>query len=142
MVRLSMILSVRYRNHFPVVQFQNQAHIWNPRGTGHVFKTIWGAPNSFLLFYRRRRRRKLTPRPGPPGAPNMLMAPQIFYIFFSYYSFTAAEGGGYLNGRHRHPNEGAQGTQRWRRGRHFPGGATSPLGEGNPAEGGSSRVCF
>jgi len=101
-----------------------------------------GAPNSFLLFYRRRRRRKLTPRPGPPGAPNMLMAPQIFYIFFSYYSFTAAEGGGYLNGRHRHPNEGAQGTQRWRRGRHFPGGATSPLGEGNPAEGGSSRVCF
>ena len=39
----SVILSVRYRNHFPVVQFQNQAHIWNPHGTGPVFKTIWGA---------------------------------------------------------------------------------------------------
>ena len=39
----SVILSVRYRNHFPVVKFQNQAHIWNPHGTGHVFKTIWGA---------------------------------------------------------------------------------------------------
>ena len=43
----SVILSVRYRNHFPVVQFQNQAHIWNPHGTGHVFKTIW-APQFFL----------------------------------------------------------------------------------------------
>ena len=43
----SVILSVRYRNHFPVVRFQNQAHIWNPHGTGHVFKIIWvavGAP--------------------------------------------------------------------------------------------------
>ena len=42
-VTLSVILSVRYRNHFPVVRFQNQAHIWNPHGTGQVFKTIWGA---------------------------------------------------------------------------------------------------
>ena len=42
-LRGSVILSVRYINHFPVVQFQNQAHIWNPHGTGHVFKTIWGA---------------------------------------------------------------------------------------------------
>ena len=40
---LSVILFVCYRNHFPVVGFQNQAHIWNPHGTGHVFKTIWGA---------------------------------------------------------------------------------------------------
>ena len=39
---LSVILSVRYRNHFPVVQFQNQAYTWNPHGTGQVFKTIWG----------------------------------------------------------------------------------------------------
>ena len=61
MVRPSVILSVRYRNHFPVGQFQNQANIWNPRGAGHVFKTIWGsqapgiwdaegAPNSFIFF--------------------------------------------------------------------------------------------
>ena len=40
---LSVILFVHYRNHFPVVRFQNQAHIWNPHGTGHGFKTIWGA---------------------------------------------------------------------------------------------------
>ena len=40
---LSVILSVRYRNHFPVVQFPNQAYIWNPHGKGQVFKTIWGA---------------------------------------------------------------------------------------------------
>ena len=42
-IRDSVIPSVRYRNHFPVDQFQNQAHIWNPQGTGHVFKPIWGA---------------------------------------------------------------------------------------------------
>ena len=36
-VCLSVILSFRYRNHFPVVQFQNQTYIWNPHGTGHVF---------------------------------------------------------------------------------------------------------
>ena len=48
-----MILFVRYRNHFPVVQFQNQAHIRNPHGTGQVLKTIWGAtgaPNFFFFF--------------------------------------------------------------------------------------------
>ena len=37
----SVILSVRYRNHFSVVRFQNQAHNWNSHGTGHVFKTIF-----------------------------------------------------------------------------------------------------
>ena len=90
---VSVWLSVRYRNHFPVVRFQNQAHIWNPHGTGHVFK--------------------------PFGAPK---AAQIFF-----FSFTAAEGGGCPNGRRRHPNGGAE-------------GAAPPEGEGNPAEGGSSRV--
>ena len=50
MVRPSVILSVRYRNLFPVVQFQNQAHIWNPRGTGHIFKTIWGADGAPIFF--------------------------------------------------------------------------------------------
>ena len=37
----------------PSVQFQNQAHIWNPRGTGHILKTICGAagaPYFFFLF--------------------------------------------------------------------------------------------
>ena len=42
-VCLSVILSIRYRNHFPVVQFHNQTHIWNPYGTGQVIKTIWAA---------------------------------------------------------------------------------------------------
>ena len=36
-------LFVRYRNHFPVVQFQNQAHIRNPHDPAEVFKTIRGA---------------------------------------------------------------------------------------------------
>ena len=42
----SVILFVCHRNHFPVVQFQNQMHIQNPHGTGQVFKTIWGAAGS------------------------------------------------------------------------------------------------
>ena len=33
-VILGFCLFVRYRNPFPVVQFQNQAHIRNPYGTG------------------------------------------------------------------------------------------------------------
>ena len=116
----SVILSVRYRNHFSVVQFQNQAHIWNPQGTGHVFKTIWGAAGARIaFFFRRQRRRKLTPRPGRPRRPN------LFYFLCS----TAAEGGGLLNRRRRRPNEGAEGT--------------TPLeGEGNPAEGGNFASLF
>ena len=61
MVRPSVILSVRYRNHFPVVQFQNQAHIWNPYDPAEVFKTMGAAgarnmgrhrrPNIFKLSY-------------------------------------------------------------------------------------------
>ena len=63
-VILSVCLSVRYRNHFPVVQFQNQAHILNPHGTGQVYKTIWGAegaPN----FGR--------PFQGAPAAPQIVL---------------------------------------------------------------------
>ena len=63
----SVILPVRYRNHFPVVRFQNQAHIWNPHGTGHIFKTIWGAegtPNFGGLW---------RPFQGLPGAPQMIL---------------------------------------------------------------------
>ena len=59
----SVILSVRYRNHFPVVQFQNQAHIWNPRGTGHVFKTFFLSPP------------KAAWADAPSGTP---LAPQIW----------------------------------------------------------------
>ena len=47
----SVILSVRYRNHFPVVRFQNRAHIWNPHGTGHVCKTIWGTEGAPIFFF-------------------------------------------------------------------------------------------
>ena len=39
----SVCLSVRYRNHFAVVQFQNQAHIWNPYDPAEVFKTMGAA---------------------------------------------------------------------------------------------------
>ena len=48
-IRYWVCLFFRYRNHLPVVQFQNQAHIRNPHGTGKVFKTIWGAPIFFSL---------------------------------------------------------------------------------------------
>ena len=41
-----VILFVRYRNHLPVAQFQNQARIRNPHETGQVFKTI-----IFFLYY-------------------------------------------------------------------------------------------
>ena len=78
-VSLQYSCAVRYRNHFPVVRFQNQAHIWNPHGTGHVFKTIWGALGTPIFFYRHRKRRKLKPRAGRPkyGAP---MAPRFFFL--------------------------------------------------------------
>ena len=72
---LSVILSVRYRNHFPVVQFQNQAHIRNPHETGQVFKTIWGPGGTRYLGRRRR--------------------PKFFYFLSS---FTAAVGGVFPNG--------------------------------------------
>ena len=42
-VTLSVTLSVRYRNNFPVVQFQNQAHIWNPYDPAEVLKTMGAA---------------------------------------------------------------------------------------------------
>ena len=69
-----MCLSVRYRNHFPVVQFQNQAHIRNPHDPAEVFKTMGseGARNMGrrrqpnFLFYRRRRRRQM----GAEGTLN------------------------------------------------------------------------
>ena len=80
----SVILFVRYRNHFPVVQFQHQAHIRNPHGTGQVSKTLLGDPVTPIFFYCRRRRRKLSWRPdrGAPGAPNMGRSwhPNFFYL--------------------------------------------------------------
>ena len=47
-------LFVRYRNYFPVVQFQNQAHLQNPHGTGQVIKTIRGAAVTPAIFFYRR----------------------------------------------------------------------------------------
>ena len=74
-VCLSVILFVRYRNHFPVVQFQNQAHIRNPHGTGQVFKSIWDAEGSpiFFTFF--------LPPPSQVGCPRR---PKfiLFLIFF------------------------------------------------------------
>ena len=102
-----MILSVRYRNHFPVVQFQNQAHIWNPHGTGHVCKTIWGTegtPIFFFFFHRRRRLRfpkwapqapqrgrrrrpKMAPTAPLPGGRGKSRRRRVFraYIYISEY---------------------------------------------------------
>ena len=47
---VSVILFVGYKNHLTVVQFKNQAHIWNPHGTGQVFKTILGTVGTPNLF--------------------------------------------------------------------------------------------
>ena len=97
-----MILFVRYRNHFPVVRFQNQAHIWNHHGTGHDWVNYADAPT------------------GAPRRPNygVPMAPQIIL----FHSFTAAVGGGFPNGHRRYPNGGAGGAHRWRHLRHAPAG--------------------
>ena len=63
-------LFVRYRNHYPVVLFQNQAHIQNPHGMGQAFKTF--APNySFFLS---------PPKAADSAAPSW--APQIFVPYF------------------------------------------------------------
>ena len=48
-VILSVCLFVRYRNHFPVVQFQNQAQIQNPHDPAEVFK-LWGAAGTTHFF--------------------------------------------------------------------------------------------
>ena len=126
---LSVILSVRCRNHFPVVQFQNHAHIGNPHGTGKVFKTIWDAAGTSwkrrrrllnFFFHSCRRRRKLTPQVWHPRCPKYgaPMGPQLLFT----YSFTAAEGGGFPNGLRGRPNGGAKGAQRWRPRHHSPRG--------------------
>ena len=124
MVRPSVILSVHYRNHFPLSNFKTK-HIFGilVERVNHLGRRR--RPNFFLLFYRRQRRRKLTPRPGRPRRPKYgaLMAPQFFFFSFSFHSFTAAKGGGFQNGRRRHLNGDAQ---RWRRWRHFPGGQGKP----------------
>ena len=86
----SVILFVRYRNHFPVVQFQNQAHIQNSHDTGQVCKTIWGAAIFFISLSSPKA--KPPPRVGCPWHPN-----------FSFLSFTAAEGGSFPNGRWGRP---------------------------------------
>ena len=62
------VMFVRCRNHFPVVPFQNHAHIRSPHGTGQVFgedichEDIFGV----LMAW------------GAAGAQNLL------YLFFSY----------------------------------------------------------
>ena len=77
----SVVLSVRYRNHFPDIQFQNQAHIQNPHGTGKVLKTIWGAkggwnlehpsrPNFSFIFFL---------SPPPVGCPRRH---NFFFVFY------------------------------------------------------------
>ena len=45
----SVILFVHYRNHFAVVQFQNQAQIRNPHDPAEVFK-LWGAAGATHFF--------------------------------------------------------------------------------------------
>ena len=75
------------------------------RNLGHR----WRPKFFFFFFYRRLRRRKLTPRTERPQY-GALRAPQIFYIYFSVFSFIAAKGGGHPNVRRRHLNRGPQGA--------------------------------
>ena len=106
-----MILSVRYRNHFPVVKFQNQTYIWNPHGTGHESETIWGAmgaPNIFLFLAAEGGGSRRLFR-GTPGAPNMGHTWRPNFFFLSQMGVGGAKGGAE--------------------------GATPPNGEGNHAEG-------
>ena len=63
-----MILSVRYKNHFPVVQFQNKAHIRNPHDPADVFEIM-----------------------GAAGAPQKGRRRDPKFIFIA--TLTAAEGG-------------------------------------------------
>ena len=96
-----MILFVRYRSQFPVVQFQNQAYIRNPHETGQVFKIIWGAPGA-------------PPKRGAEGAPHFFFhcrpewgargAPNCFFFFYR---------------RPRRPKGGAGGGEKSRRRRVF-----------------------
>ena len=95
----SVILFVRYRNHFTVVQFQNQAHIWNPHGTGQVFKTIWGAIGAPIFFFIA----------APCGAP---LAPQILFIFIVSPPPKAAVA---QRWRRRRRSSGGEGKSRARR---------------------------
>ena len=90
---LSVILFVRYRNHFPVVQFQNQAHIRNPHGTGQVLRPF-GAQQAPQLFFPYRHR----PERPKYGAS---VAPQFFFFF--------------QNGRQRHRSPGGRGKSHRRR---------------------------
>ena len=75
-VTLSVCLFVRYRNLFPIVQFQNQAHIQNPHDPAEICKTMGRRRHpkfSFLSFYRRRRR--LFPK-WAPMAPSGAAPPE------------------------------------------------------------------
>ena len=134
MVRPSVILSVHYRNHFPLSNFKTK-HIFGilVERVNHLGRRRH--PNFFLLFYRRRRRRKLTPRPGRPRRPKYgaLMAPQFF--FFRLVSILSPPPKAAVS------KMGAAGTSTGTP-KGGAGGATSPEGKGNPAESGSSRVCF
>ena len=40
---LSICLFIHYKNHFPVVQFQNKAHIRNPPDPEEVFQNYFTA---------------------------------------------------------------------------------------------------
>ena len=73
---LSVILFVRYRNHFPVVQFQNQAHIRKHHGTGKVFKTIWVATSSpKFLFIANKGGEHAAPSGAPPNFVILFLLP-------------------------------------------------------------------
>ena len=76
-VCLSVILLLSYRNHFPIVQFQNQAHIRNPHKTGQALKTIWGAKGAPIFFFLLPKAAFPPPRVGHTwrpkyGAPGVL----------------------------------------------------------------------
>ena len=75
-MRYGVCLFVRYRSHFPVVQFQNQTHIRNPHGTGSDL-VLRRRPN---FFYRRPEWG--APNIGRRGHPKFFIC--IYYIFIFY----------------------------------------------------------
>ena len=95
---LSVCLSVRYRNHFPVVQFQNQSYFWNPHDPAEVFITMgrhrhplketpmapesWGAPIFLYSF--------TAAEDAADDAAEVTASPEVEFILFILYSYMYA----------------------------------------------------
>ena len=100
---------VRYRNHFPVVQFQNQAHIRNSHDPVEVFKTT-GAAGARKMGRHRRPNFFFFLLPPPKAAQNgRRRCPNFIFISYHRPEWGAHGapffffGGGFPNGQRRCP---------------------------------------